>query len=54
MLNPNGNVAEGTGENVFMVKKGKLFTPPVSAGILEGITRDCIIDHRPRTWASRS
>jgi len=43
MLNSNGNVAEGTGENVFMVKNGKLLTPPVSAGILEGITRDCIM-----------
>ncbi|MCG7844621.1 MAG: branched-chain amino acid transaminase [Methanomassiliicoccales archaeon] len=43
MLNSNGTVAEGTGENVFMVKNGKLFTPPVSAGILEGITRDCIM-----------
>jgi branched-chain amino acid aminotransferase len=43
MLNSNGTVAEGTGENVFMVKNNKLFTPPVSAGILEGITRDCIM-----------
>jgi len=43
MLNSYGNVAEGTGENVFMVKNGRLFTPPVSAGILEGITRDCIM-----------
>jgi len=43
LLNPNGNVAEGTGENVFMVKNGRLCTPPVSAGILEGVTRDCIM-----------
>ena len=43
MLNSNGTVAEGTGENVFMVKEGRLFTPPISAGILEGITRDCIM-----------
>lgn len=43
MLNSKGNVAEGTGENVFMVKNGRLITPPVSAGILEGITRDCIM-----------
>lgn len=43
MLNSSGNVAEGTGENVFMVKNGKLLTPPVSAGILEGITRDCVM-----------
>lgn len=43
MLNGNGTVAEGTGENVFMVKNGRLLTPPVSAGILEGITRDCVM-----------
>ena len=43
MLNSNGTVAEGTGENVFMVKNGRLLTPPVSAGILEGITRDCVM-----------
>ncbi|TFG56807.1 MAG: branched-chain amino acid transaminase [Methanomassiliicoccus sp.] len=43
MLNGNGTVAEGTGENIFMVKNEKVFTPPVSAGILEGITRDCIM-----------
>ncbi len=43
MLNATGTVAEGTGENVFMVKGGRLLTPPVSAGILEGITRDCVM-----------
>jgi branched-chain amino acid aminotransferase len=43
MLNSNGTVAEGTGENVFMVNKGTLVTPPISAGILEGITRDCVM-----------
>ncbi|HQM66916.1 MAG TPA: branched-chain amino acid transaminase [Methanomassiliicoccales archaeon] len=43
LLNGNGSVAEGTGENVFMVKNGRLYTPPVSAGILEGITRDCVM-----------
>lgn len=42
MLNADGEVAEGTGENIFMVKKGVLYTPPLSAGILEGITRDCV------------
>jgi branched-chain amino acid aminotransferase len=42
MLNADGEVAEGTGENIFMVKKGVLYTPPISAGILEGITRDSI------------
>jgi len=43
MLNAEGNVAEGTGENLFMVKAGHIYTPPMTAGILEGITRDCII-----------
>jgi branched-chain amino acid aminotransferase len=42
MLNADGEVAEGTGENIFMVKKGVLYTPPLSAGILEGITRDSV------------
>jgi branched-chain amino acid aminotransferase len=43
MLNSEGNVAEGTGENIFMVRDGKLFTTPTSAGILEGITRDSVM-----------
>ncbi len=43
MLNNHGTVAEATTSNVFMVKKGKLITPPVTAHILEGITRDSVI-----------
>jgi branched-chain amino acid aminotransferase len=43
MLNSNGTVAEGTGENIFMVKKGKLFTTDLASGILEGITRDSVM-----------
>jgi branched-chain amino acid aminotransferase len=43
LLNTEGNVAEGPGENIFIVKNGKLFTPPLSAGILNGITRASII-----------
>ena len=43
MLNLDGSVAEATGMNVFMVKKNVLFTPPASANILAGITRDCVI-----------
>ena len=43
LLNENGNVAEGTTCNIFMVRKGKLITPPVTENILEGITRDCIM-----------
>jgi branched-chain amino acid aminotransferase len=43
MLNSEGNVAEGTGENIFMVRRGKIFTTPMTAGILEGITRDSVM-----------
>ncbi len=43
MLNEDGKVCEGTGENVFVVKRGTLLTPPVSDGILEGITRESIM-----------
>ncbi len=43
LLNLDGYVAEGPGENVFMVKNGELFSPPVSSGALVGITRDSII-----------
>lgn len=42
MLNPQGFVAECTGENIFLVRKGKIFTPPL-ADILEGITRESLI-----------
>jgi branched-chain amino acid aminotransferase len=43
MLNEAGHVCEGTGENIFIVRDGVLMTPPVSDGILDGITRDSII-----------
>jgi len=43
MLNPDGTVAEGSGENVFMVRDGKLITTPPSSNILEGITRNAVI-----------
>ncbi len=43
MLNYHGKVAEGSAENIFIVKNGEVLTPPPSAGILEGITRDSII-----------
>jgi len=43
MLNESGLVAEGTGENIFQVKHGVLYTPPASSGILGGITRDTVI-----------
>ena len=43
MLNHNGEVAECTGDNIFIVKNGVLKTPPPDAGILEGITRNAVI-----------
>jgi branched-chain amino acid aminotransferase len=43
MLNETGNVCEGTGENIFVVRDGVLFTPPVSDGILDGITRAAVM-----------
>ena len=44
MLNTNGEVAECTGDNIFLVKNGTLYTPPIDAGILEGITRNAVIE----------
>ncbi len=44
MLNAEGYVAECTGDNVFVVRNGKLETPPVSAGALVGITRNVVIE----------
>jgi branched-chain amino acid aminotransferase len=43
MLDPQGYVAEGTGQNIFMVKNGVVRTPPTSSAILAGITRDTTI-----------
>ena len=42
LLSPQGYVSECTSENLFIVKRGKIITPPVSAGALEGITQDCV------------
>lgn len=44
MLNAEGFVAECTGDNVFIVKEGHLFTPPLSAGALYGITRRVVME----------
>ncbi len=44
LLNVHGFVADGAGENIFVVKRGVLYTPPTSAGALEGITRGAIIE----------
>jgi branched-chain amino acid aminotransferase len=43
LLNPNGYVTDGSGENVFTVRDGVLNTPPLAAGCLAGLTRDSII-----------
>jgi branched-chain amino acid aminotransferase len=43
LLTPEGNVADGSGENVFVVKDGVLYTPDLATGILPGITRDTLI-----------
>ena len=43
MLDTNGFVSEATGENIFIVRDGILSTPPLSDGLLEGITRDTVI-----------
>jgi len=43
LLDHNGNVSEAPGENIFIVREGKMITPPISSSALEGITRDAII-----------
>jgi len=44
MLNHKGEVAECTGDNIFIVRSGRLLTPPPDAGILEGITRNAVME----------
>jgi len=44
MLNEQGFVAECTADNIFIVKRGALLTPPLWDGVLEGITRDAILE----------
>jgi branched-chain amino acid aminotransferase len=44
MLNHKGEVAECTGDNIFLVRHGVLLTPPLEAGILAGVTRDAVIE----------
>jgi branched-chain amino acid aminotransferase len=44
MLNHKGDIAECSGDNIFLVRAGKLWTPPLDAGILDGITRDTVIE----------
>ena len=44
LLDANGFVSEGAGENIFIIKKGVLYTPDLSAGALNGITRDTVLN----------
>jgi branched-chain amino acid aminotransferase len=44
MLNDAGNIAECTADNVFIIKHGQIFTPPITAGALRGITRSVVFD----------
>jgi len=44
MLNHKGEITECTGDNIFLVSRGDLLTPPIDAGILQGITRDAVIE----------
>src|SRR5438128_529044 len=44
MLNEAGNVAECTADNVFIIKRGQIFTPPITAGALRGITRSIVFE----------
>lgn len=44
MLNHKGEIAECTGDNIFLVRGKRLLTPPCDAGILEGVTRDTVIE----------
>jgi branched-chain amino acid aminotransferase len=44
MLDSEGHVAEGSGQNIFVVKNGAIRTPPAYAGILKGVTRDVVIE----------
>lgn len=44
LLNEHGHVAEGSGENVFVVRDGTLLTPPLAEGVLRGITRDTVME----------
>jgi branched-chain amino acid aminotransferase len=44
LLTAEGLIADGSGENIFVIRDGKIFTPPISMSILPGITRETIID----------
>jgi branched-chain amino acid aminotransferase len=42
-LDTNGNLSEGSGQNLFIVRDGVIFTPPIGNSVLSGITRDCVL-----------
>jgi branched-chain amino acid aminotransferase len=42
-LDPSGHISEGSGENIFLVRDGKIYTPPLASSVLPGITRDSVI-----------
>jgi len=42
-LDTHGYVSEGSGENIFVIRNGKIYTPPISASVLPGITRDSVV-----------
>ncbi|MBO0861576.1 MAG: branched-chain amino acid transaminase, partial [Chloracidobacterium sp.] len=42
-LDTEGNVSEGSGENIFLIRQGVVYTPPLSSAVLPGITRDSVI-----------
>lgn len=44
LLNATGHVSECSGDNIFYIKDGKIFTPPTSAGILVGVTRNVVME----------
>ena len=51
MLNHKGEVAECTGDNIFIISRGAIHTPSIDSGILEGITRNAVIELATRCWA---
>lgn len=53
LLNESGHVAEGSTSNIFMVRKGRLITPPVTENLLEGITRNAVMEMAERELGMR-
>lgn len=52
LLNERGEVAECTAANIFVVKNGKIFTPPLNSGCLEGVTRGILFEIAPEAGVS--